>query len=128
MKTIDINTLREQGYTNEIAWLNKMSAPYVWPNLICAILFFSAFICLFTGHLEEKVAISIIIVSFVSLVILLVFFRLSKPKSPITGKLLEQYRNINSDDELTILEIIYVDHESKKYFSYVYIRNDDIGG
>lgn len=64
MKTIDINMLREQGYTNETVWLNKMSAPYVWPNLICAIIFFSAFICLFTGYLEEKVAITIIIVSF----------------------------------------------------------------
>lgn len=127
MKTIDINKLIEEGYTNETAWLDKMTAPYGLPNLIFAIIFFSAFIGLFTGYLEKSIAVSIIIVSFVSIVILLIFFRLSKPRSPITGKLLEQYRNINPDDESAILEIVYVDHESKKYFSYVHMRNSDCG-
>ena len=132
MKQINPSELNGKGYTEVADWKKDFGMTYSWPNMILAIAFFVGLFLAFRGRVTLGGI--VMLVSFIVLVVLWCFFRHSKPISPITGKRLTQYLSTNptprdpyDPNRKPIVEMVYVDHESKKYFTHVFIENDSTG-
>jgi len=128
---IDVNDLMKSGYKEENDWdgillYKPVRIPLGISLLTCFIMMGVIF---FTNQSIDKVRIyAIIFLSSLGICFLCVLImRLMKPKSPISGKLLKQYYNKSPKGEDTIIEIVYVDHENKRYFTHVYLENGENG-
>ena len=123
---ININDLRDKGYIEEKEWRDLLWMPFRFP-LGCGILMFiSSFIVLIAFSPKAKNYALILMASGLgTLATSIILMRVKRPKSPITGKRLIKYYNTHPDNENDRVEIIYVDNESKKYFTQVFIRRGD---
>lgn len=132
MKKIDPSDLLGQGYAEASEWDHGFGKAYGWPSVILAVAFFAGLLVALQGRVNLGGL--IMLVSFVVILVLWCLFRHSNPVSPITGKRLTQYlstsptpRNAYASDRTPIIEMVYVDHESKKFFRHVFVENDPIG-
>lgn len=132
MNKIDPSELISKGYAEAPDWDREFGKSYGWPNLILLVAFLAGFILVFRG--QVNLGGLIMLVSFVIILVLWCFFRHSKPLSPITGKKLTQYlstspipRDPYNPEASPIVEMIYVDHDSKRFFRHVFLENDPIG-
>jgi hypothetical protein len=135
MKEIDPYNLVGEGYTEARDWNNDFGKEYGWPFLVGIVGFIAGFVCLFTGTLSVNQAGLIAMISFIEIIVVWSFFRHSKPVSPITGKRLTQYLSTNptprdpyDPDKFPIVEMVYVDHDSKKFFKHIFVETDPHGG
>ncbi len=131
MNKIDPSELIEKEYAEANDWDHDFGKAYGWPNLILALAFFTGVLLVFRGH--TTLGGLNMLASLVVILVLWCFFRHSKPVSPITGKMLTPYlstnprpRNPYDPDASPIVEMIYVDHDSKRFFRHVFLENDPI--
>jgi len=135
MEKIDPSDLLGNGYTEESGWERDFGKAYCWPNLFLLVALFAGLIAVLRGSPRvELVGYLVFLVSFISVIVLWCFMRHSKPASPITGKKLSQYlnakptpRDASSLTGKPIVEVVYVDHDSKKFYKVVFLENDPIG-
>ena len=132
MEKIDPSDLLGNGYTEEPGWERDFGKAYRWPSFFLIVAVFAGLITVFRG--PQLVGILAFLISFISLIVLWCFMRHSKPASPITGKVLRQYlstkptpRDASSQTGKPIVEVVYVDHDSKKFYKVVFLENDPIG-
>jgi len=102
--------------------------------LIGIVGFIVGFACLFMGLLSVEKSGLIAMGSFLEILLVWSIYRHSKPISPITGVPLDQYlstnptpRDIEDTGSYPIVEMVYVDHQSRKFFTHVWVENDSIG-
>lgn len=132
MEKIDPSDLLVDGYTEEPDWERDFGKAYGWPNLILVVVFFAGIIAALRGPPRvELVGCLACLISFIIVIVLWCFLRHSKPASPITGKRLSQYLNAkpkprDASNPLVrpIVEVVYVDHDSKKFYKVVFLEND----
>lgn len=132
MNKIDPSELIEKGYAEAPDWGRDFGKAYGWPNLILALAFFAGLFVVFRGH--TTLGGIIMLASLAMILVLWCLFRHSKPVSPVTGKTLAQYLSANprpgeKDDPAAgpLVEMIYVDHDSKRFFRHAFLENDPIG-
>jgi hypothetical protein len=97
--------------------------PYQYPNLVLAIIFFGAAIALLLEKASLHTAGLIMLASGLGLLLSWVFFRHSSPISPVTGRRLTKYVNRHPKQKDAVVEVVYVDHEAKRYFCHVFLKN-----
>jgi len=132
MEKIDPSDLLGKGYTEEPDWEWDFGKAYCWPNFFLLVAFFAGCIAILRGSPRvELVGHFVFLISFVSVIVLWCFMRHSKAASPITGKKLSQYLNAKpkpreANDPLVkpIVEVVYVDHDSKRFYKVVFLESD----
>jgi hypothetical protein len=124
MKDIDTSALTAQGYSEAPEWDGGFGKPFHWPNLLLAVAFFGALAALVVGKIAIRTGGLIMLASFIGLLLLWIFFRHSSPVSPVTGKKLAKYLNRHPKHGDAIAEVVYVDHEAKRFFCHVFLKND----
>lgn len=132
MQKIDPAELIGKGYAEARDWERDFGRAYGWPNLLLAAAFFAGLVLALRGHVD--VGGSTMLASFILLLVLWCFFRHSRPVSPMTGKRLTPYlsaspapRDPDQPDAAPLVEMVYVDHDSKKFFRHVFLENDPVG-
>ena len=132
MQKIDPAELVGKGYAEARDWERDFGRAYGWPNLILAVAFFAGLVLALRGQVNTGGLIAL--TSFIIMLVLWCFFRHSRPVSPITGKRLTPYlsasptpRDPDHPDTSPIVEMIYVDHDSKKYFRHAFLENEPTG-
>jgi hypothetical protein len=123
MKIIDLSALMAQGYQEAPEWDKNFGTRYGWANLVIAAVFFGALIVLAADKISVGVAGLVLLVSMVSILVLWTLFRHSLPVSPITGRRMVRYATGRPRAGGAIVEIVYVDHDSKTFFRHVFVEN-----
>ena len=132
METMDPSDLLGKGYTEEPSWERDFGKAYRWPSLVLVVGVFAGLITVFRG--PQLIGLLVFSISFVALIAVWCFVRHSKPVSPVTGKRLSRYlsvkptpREASNPKEKPIVEGVYVDHDSKKFYRVVFLENNPTG-
>ena len=115
MREIDSYALA--GYVPDPAGTRRLQRPYLVPSVVGVGLFLYGFArALFTSELHYLLLCLIGWGMFFGAMMLM---RRAKPKSPLTGHPLQQYRYVGHD--AAPFEIAYVDHDAKTYFRKILV-------
>lgn len=122
MKTCDIGTLVRQGYSEDPS-LQRLRASSWLIYLMLAVILGSA-IGMFIDLIPLTYGVTAMIIGFVAVLITTIIDRSIPPISPLTGKRMALYRNSLPAPDVMV-EYIYVDHDSKRFFRQVTLQRDD---
>ncbi len=125
MKTITIEELESEGYSEDPNGRKEFERPYLIPSLVGLSAFVICFILLVRGKVSARVGMISVGSAWLFCGATILIGYLSRPKSKLTGKPLIKYQNRSPDSDVR-LELIYVCPDSKTFFRRVFMRKGDV--
>jgi hypothetical protein len=119
MKSISIEELITQGYSEDSKSLKEFEKPYRIPSIVGLSGFIICFTLVVLGKLHGKVGLISIGISLLFCLATIVRGYMSRPKSKLTGKPLIKYKNRFPAPDVG-LELIYVCPDGKTFFRRIY--------
>ena len=127
MKMTTLQELISRGYAEDAVAGRAFERPYIWPNLILAVIFFVSLGLVFAKGAQMQTGLPVMAVCFMIICTMILRLRLSTPRSRHTGKPMERFRNSSPEGDV-LSELIYVCHDSKTFFRRVYAVHATDGG
>jgi hypothetical protein len=123
MKNIDAIQLIGEGYSWDQDWDRELGKSYWWPGCVLLIVFFGSGVSVVGELISPTTAAVSMVSSGVALLFLALLAYRSSPTSPVTGKRLSKYRNRSPLTAGAMVEVVYVDHETRKFFVHAWMKN-----
>lgn len=119
MKSISIEELTAQGYSEDPKGRKEFERPFRIPSIIGISAFIICFTLLVLGKISAMVGVISVGISWLFCGATILIGGMSRPKSKLTGKPLIKYKNRFPASDVA-LEMIYVCPDSKTYFRRVF--------
>jgi hypothetical protein len=121
METLDVQSLIDEGYTEDPEALERFERPFTIPFIVLIILFVGDLALLLTGGIDTRMGGGVLIALLALIFGIIALLYYSRPRSRHTGRPLDRYRNLAPARRRDV-EFLYVCAESKTFFRRVYAQ------